>query len=205
MVPAMTRQGDDGSRMSDQVRYRLGRLRPADGGAFTAVCIDGTAVPLSRLGLGDATVEELLADWAITSKDLDIAVHEARVSGRWNRLALDLDDHALLAPFVPGQVFQSGANYKTHVVQLQVAAAHQRGLRGADLEQAEREAVALMQQRAETGIPYVFLGLPSSVCGPLDDVVLPPTGTQHDWELELGVVIGEHAYQVDRRQAWEHV
>jgi 2,4-didehydro-3-deoxy-L-rhamnonate hydrolase len=191
--------------MSDEVRYGLGRLRAAQGEAFTAVCTDDEAVPLSGLGLGAATVEELLADWAITSKDLDAAVHDARVSGRWSRLALDRHGLTPLAPFVPGQVFQSGANYKTHVVQLQVAAAQQRGATGAELERAEREAVALMQRRAETGTPYVFLGLPSSVCGPLDDVVLPPTGTQHDWELELGVVIGQHAYQVDRQQALEHV
>ncbi len=191
--------------MSDRVRYRLGRLRAADGETFSGICIDDRVVPLTRLGIGAATVEELLADWAIRSKNLDAAVEEVRASGQWSSLALDLDGLALLAPFVPGQIFQSGANYKTHVVQLQVAAAEQRGVTGEELEQAEREAIALMQQRAETGTPYVFLGLPSSVCGPTDDVVLPPTGTQHDWELELGVVIGEHAYQVDRRQAWEHV
>jgi 2-keto-4-pentenoate hydratase/2-oxohepta-3-ene-1,7-dioic acid hydratase in catechol pathway len=191
--------------MSDQDPYTLGRLRAPAGEPFTGVCIDEQVVPLTGLGLGDATVEELLADWATSSKALDAAVDELRASGRWAALALDLGGLSLLAPFVPGQIFQSGANYKTHVIQLQVSAARQRGLSGPDLEQAERDATALMQQRAETGTPYVFVGLPSSVCGPTDDVVLPPTGTQHDWELELGVVIGEPAYQVDRAQAWQHV
>ena len=205
MVPASEKRGDDGSCMSDREPYTLGRLRAADGAVFTGVCIDEEVVPLTELGLAAATVEELLADWSTSSKAVDAAVEGVRESGQWSRLAQDLAGLTAQAPFLPGQVFQSGANYRTHVVQLQVAAAAERGLTGPDLEDAEREAVALMQRRAETGTPYVFLGLASSVCGPTDDVVLPPTGTQHDWELELGVVIGQHAYQVDRRQALEHV
>jgi 2-keto-4-pentenoate hydratase/2-oxohepta-3-ene-1,7-dioic acid hydratase in catechol pathway len=38
------------------------------------------------------------------------------------------------------------------------------------------------------------------MCGPCDDVVLPPTG-QHDWELELGVVIRRRGRHVDRTEA----
>ena len=30
-------------------------------------------------------------------------------------------------------------------------------------------------------------------------MLLPDIGTQHDWELELGVVIGTDAYRVGRR------
>jgi 2,4-diketo-3-deoxy-L-fuconate hydrolase len=77
--------------------------------------------------------------------------------------------------------------------------------RGEDREAAERAATALMATRSASGTPYVFLGLPSAMCGPTDDVILPPTGSQHDWELELGVVIGREAYQVDRAQAMDHV
>ncbi len=39
------------------------------------------------------------------------------------------------------------------------------------------------------------------MCGPQDDVVLPPTGTKHDWELELGVVIGADAHLIPRDRA----
>ena len=38
--------------------------------------------------------------------------------------------------------------------------------------------------------PFVFTGLPSAICGPYDDVVLPRDGEQPDWELELAAVIG---------------
>ncbi len=104
---------------------------------------------------------------------------------------------------MPGQVFQSGANYKTHVVQLIVAAAADKG--DADPAKTRREATALMQQRADHGTPYVFIGLPSAVCGPRDDVLLPDIGQQHDWELELGVVIGTEACRVSRDEALGHV
>ena len=62
-----------------------------------------------------------------------------------------------------------------------------------------------MTERAERGTPYVFVGLPSAVCGPRDDVVLPAIGAQHDWELELAAVIGTEAYRVSRDEALGHV
>ena len=51
---------------------------------------------------------------------------------------------------------------------------------------------------AETGAaipeePILFMKDPSTVVGPYDDVLLPPTSTKTDWEVELGVVIGRTA------------
>ena len=62
-----------------------------------------------------------------------------------------------------------------------------------------------MEERASSGTPYVFIGLASAICGPDDNVVLPGIGTQHDWELELGVVIGTEAYRVGTEEALSHV
>ena len=36
----------------------------------------------------------------------------------------------------------------------------------------------------------MFAGLPSALCGADDDVVLWGPGHEHDWELELAVVLG---------------
>jgi 2-keto-4-pentenoate hydratase/2-oxohepta-3-ene-1,7-dioic acid hydratase in catechol pathway len=44
-----------------------------------------------------------------------------------------------------------------------------------------------------------------AICGPDDNVLLPDIGTQHDWELELGVVIGTGAYRVGVDDALAHV
>jgi 2-keto-4-pentenoate hydratase/2-oxohepta-3-ene-1,7-dioic acid hydratase in catechol pathway len=51
---------------------------------------------------------------------------------------------------------------------------------------------------AETGAdlpaePIVFMKDPSTVVGPYDDILLPPTSVKTDWEVELGVVIGRTA------------
>ncbi|MFB2532143.1 ureidoglycolate lyase [Paracoccus sp. p4-l81] len=48
---------------------------------------------------------------------------------------------------------------------------------------------------AETGAaipsePVVFAKWTSSICGPNDDIRLPPGSVKTDWEVELGVVIG---------------
>jgi 2-keto-4-pentenoate hydratase/2-oxohepta-3-ene-1,7-dioic acid hydratase in catechol pathway len=53
--------------------------------------------------------------------------------------------------------------------------------------------------------PIVFMKATSAINGPFDNVVLP-RGSQHtDWEIELGVVIGETAKYVDANDALSHV
>lgn len=108
------------------------------------------------------------------------------------------------APVAPGQVFCSGANYRTHVIDLVVAQQVERQP-GEDLDTLRERAAKSMDERAAQGDPYVFLGLPAAVCGPDDDIVLPWRGEQHDWELELGVVIGRPARNVSRADALEYV
>jgi 2,4-diketo-3-deoxy-L-fuconate hydrolase len=53
--------------------------------------------------------------------------------------------------------------------------------------------------------PVVFSKAPSSLCGPDDDVVLPPSVEKGDWEVELAVVIGRQADHVNRDDALDHV
>jgi 2-keto-4-pentenoate hydratase/2-oxohepta-3-ene-1,7-dioic acid hydratase in catechol pathway len=42
--------------------------------------------------------------------------------------------------------------------------------------------------------PVVFLKHPNTVVGPYDDVTIPQGSTKTDWEVELGVVIGQAAH-----------
>jgi 2-keto-4-pentenoate hydratase/2-oxohepta-3-ene-1,7-dioic acid hydratase in catechol pathway len=53
--------------------------------------------------------------------------------------------------------------------------------------------------------PVIFMKATSSICGPNDDVVLPPGSTKSDWEVELGVVIGKPAKYVGEKDALSHV
>ncbi|GMA31978.1 fumarylacetoacetate hydrolase family protein [Litorihabitans aurantiacus] len=49
--------------------------------------------------------------------------------------------------------------------------------------------------------PVVFLKHPNTVVGAFDDVVIPARSTRTDWEVELAVVIGSHAYELDSDEA----
>ena len=107
------------------------------------------------------------------------------------------------APLEPRQIFQSGANYRQHVIDLE--AAHRSPDDPRTVEEARAEIAAVMDRRAVEDLPYVFIGLPSTVAGPYDDVVLPDWAEQPDWELELAAVIAKPAYRVSVEEALEHV
>jgi ureidoglycolate lyase len=49
--------------------------------------------------------------------------------------------------------------------------------------------------------PVVFFKSTSSICGPVDDILLPPGPTSTDWEVELGIVIGSTASRIDKDEA----
>ena len=53
--------------------------------------------------------------------------------------------------------------------------------------------------------PVIFLKATSSLSGPNDPVVLPKDSVRGDWEVELGVVIGQRASYVDEAAALDHV
>ncbi|MCW2396877.1 MULTISPECIES: fumarylacetoacetate hydrolase family protein [unclassified Sphingobium] len=110
------------------------------------------------------------------------------------------------APYRPGQVFCTGANYKKHVVGLVMG---DPSMRTADAEamsddERRRRVEEMMDARAQAE-PYCFIKLPSCVVGPRDAVVLPRNVIKPDWELELGVVIGKPARHVSAAQAVDHV
>jgi 2-keto-4-pentenoate hydratase/2-oxohepta-3-ene-1,7-dioic acid hydratase in catechol pathway len=190
--------------MAAATPYALGRFRArTDFGPraddFTGVIVDDQVAPLAALLPSAPDLDALLADWPANLKLIGDAVEESRAGQRWAELVRPVSDFARLAPLRPGQIFQSGANYHTHVVQLMMASAAEQG--DDDPETTRRQATALMEERAASGTPYVFIGLASAICGPDDNVVLPPIGTQHDWELELGVVIGTETYRVEPKDA----
>ena len=63
---------------------------------------------------------------------------------------------------------------------------------------------------AETGAdipehPILFMKANSAIVGPNDDVIMPRGSTKTDWEVELGVVIGETAKYVAEENALDFV
>lgn len=53
--------------------------------------------------------------------------------------------------------------------------------------------------------PVLFMKATSAVCGPFDDVLIPPGSEKTDWEVELGIVIGDRAKHVSEENALKHV
>ncbi|WP_024875979.1 fumarylacetoacetate hydrolase family protein [Saccharomonospora piscinae] len=55
-------------------------------------------------------------------------------------------------------------------------------------------------------VPILFLKTPNTVVGPYDDVAIPPGSERTDWEVELGIVIGQPASYLDSpERAQEHI
>lgn len=53
--------------------------------------------------------------------------------------------------------------------------------------------------------PIVFMKATSAICGPHDEVEIPPGAHKVDWEVELGIVIGLAGRYLARARALEHV
>lgn len=49
--------------------------------------------------------------------------------------------------------------------------------------------------------PVLFSKAPSCIAGPNDNILMPPTSRMLDWEAEIAVVIGEHAFELSEEQA----
>ncbi len=53
--------------------------------------------------------------------------------------------------------------------------------------------------------PVVFFKSTTSLCGPNDDLIIPPGSLKTDWEVELAVVVGRRASYVSEEAAMDHV
>jgi len=53
--------------------------------------------------------------------------------------------------------------------------------------------------------PIFFMKATTAICGPHDDIEIPPGSSRTDWEVELGVVVGERAKRVPEGKALGHV
>jgi 2-keto-4-pentenoate hydratase/2-oxohepta-3-ene-1,7-dioic acid hydratase in catechol pathway len=63
---------------------------------------------------------------------------------------------------------------------------------------------------AEAGMPIpvepiIFNKAPSCICGPNDDTIMPKGSSKLDWEVELGIVIGQRARYVSKDKALDFV
>ncbi|MYQ30438.1 fumarylacetoacetate hydrolase family protein [Streptomyces sp. SID4956] len=116
-----------------------------------------------------------------------------------------LDDLRPLPPLAHPNVLCAGANYKRHVAEMLTRNRfnqHNR-LPGEDDEAFFARNLAMMDTRAREGTPFLWTSLHSALAGAGDDITLPHVGVQHDWELEIGAVIGRTARNASLEEARE--
>jgi 2-keto-4-pentenoate hydratase/2-oxohepta-3-ene-1,7-dioic acid hydratase in catechol pathway len=171
--------------------FGLATLR--DGGA--ALIVEDKAIKLADHG-ETRDLLALLDDWEATLPQLE------RIAANPGAELPDLD-----VPYLPRQIFCTGANYRKHVIGLIMGDPSMRGADDEAMTDEERRAKveAMMDERAKASLPYCFIKLPSCVVGPTDNVVLPRNVQKPDWELELGVVIAKRARHVTPDRAMDHV
>lgn len=191
--------------------FRLGTFSVADTHPFPGLVLGGEvyaiaelAVLARELGLkihGTDSVLALLERWAENYQTLHILAGVLPRASTPYRPLSELHTHA---PLLPRQIFQAGANYHQHVVDLIVDGALARDPT-TDREQVRANASAMMRKRADSGRPFVFTGLASSVIGTDEPIVIPYDVRQPDWELELAAVIGKPARRVSGQHALDAV
>ena len=177
------------------VSFSLGTFAAANEQRFFGLVVGNRVLDL-RPEFPGTSLLGLLADWDASLERLQAVAD--RVAGE--PLDYALESLRPLPPVTPpGQVFQAGANYRQHLVELTNAGPDRMHRELTDDER--RRALAAIDERARTGTPYVFLGLPHSIVGAKDDIVLPSAVKSVDWELELAAVIGRPARHVSRERA----
>jgi len=53
--------------------------------------------------------------------------------------------------------------------------------------------------------PIVFSKATSAICGPYDPILIPKNSTHTDWEVELGIVIGQVAKRIAEKNAFDYI
>lgn len=62
----------------------------------------------------------------------------------------------------------------------------------------------------ETGMkaptePIIFMKATSSICGPNDNIILPNNSKKLDWEVELGIIIGQEAKNISENDSHKYI
>ena len=166
-----------------------------------ALVVDDRAMPLAASG-ETRDLLALLDDWDAVLPALERAAADPSLLAS----ARPIDTLTVHAPYLPRQIFCTGANYKKHVVGIIMGDPSMRTAEHDALsEEDRRRHVEKIMDERKNALPYCFIKLPSCVVGPQDDVILPNNVEKPDWELELGVVIGRRARHVAAEDAMAYV
>lgn len=177
--------------------FGLGTFAAGAGESYPGLVMEDRVIDLRPHFGATATTGEMLADWDNALRRL----HEI-AGGSIPTDAAALDRLRPLPPIQPlGQFFCAGANYRKHLTEIVFTMARNDPDELRPETALREEAQEFVQNRAASGQPFVFAMPSSAVSGARDEIVLWGPGVQHDWELELALVIGRPARNVSREAA----
>lgn len=210
------------NKIHSAIEFALGTFSAAGSPPFPGLVVDGQVLGLAALDpiakaegvalMGGDSILSLLEAW-----DKNFAVLKTLVKYLFTDAPLAVSTRAAFFPVtslvvlppinIPRQIFCSGANYFKHVVDLIVDQGPGKNpdTEGMNPQELRNYAENLMRKRAESGEPYMFNKPVSAVCGAQDAIVIPAYAELPDWELELAVVVGKPARNINRADAMAYV
>ena len=184
--------------MSESTPFGLGTFATGEGVTFAGIVRHEKVHRVGSVFGPHITTLALLEDW-------DAALPTLRkLAGAPPDEGTPLAELRPLPPVQPRQLLCAGANYFQHVREITFSFRKNSGDERPD-EEIRAEAEETTRRRHQVEDPFMFAGLTSAMCGARDDIVLWGPGEQHDWELELAVVIGRSARNVRREDAMQYV
>lgn len=189
---------DPETSVSNLRSFGLGTFARAAGLPFPGLVVDENVHDLRPAFGQDSTTLTLLDDWDAALASL------RRLATAPPEGGIPLAELRPLPPVQARQLLCAGANYFQHVREIAFSFRKNSGDKRPD-EEIRAEAEERTRRRREVEDPFVFAGLTSAMCGAQDNIVLWGPGEQHDWELELAVVIARPARGVRRDDAMRYV
>lgn len=184
--------------------FSLGRFSDDGAPAYLGVVQDDRVTPVAELDAGFASgvlLQDLLADWDASFGRLRDAVDAGRAAD-----GVALAELRIQAPHPnPPQIFCAGANYCRHVLEMVAVIGVRPDTDGMGPEALETYAQDYLAKQIESQTPFIFMKPVSALAGPSDPLVLPSYSQKMDWEIELGAVMGRHAFNVDDGKALDCV
>jgi len=156
-----------------------------------------------RMASDTASFEALFADWSRLSAALHALCKDPTAAETIGQHGLLADAARLHAPVAPRQVYCAIGNYRDQL--LEAALDAEDGPVGPGAAVRRASALSTIEQRRREGSPYICMKGRLAVADPDAPLLLTPELTTLDWEVELGVVIGQTAWQVDAKEALGHV
>ncbi len=171
---------------------------------FPALLLDSRVMALAHWrasGLhGTSSIRELLDEWEGNAEPLKRVVRSQATRALILERGIELAAFRVHEPIAPRQVYCTIGNYREQVVQAALDA------QGAADAPGRREAVLRsIETRRREGAPYVCLKGAAAIAAPFDPLPVEAGMATLDWEVEVGVIIGRHARNIEAARAFDHV